>query len=495
MRRPRAWPWLILLCSLAFGQRAAIVTAPKAYLYGKPAGGDLGIRIGEEIARGNLAADLLEGPILPLIDYQYTHFFGGSLVTGLLVVPSFALFGQRLWALKLVPVLLHVLAVGLLFRLLDRHVSRRAAVFGGALFALSPPGYALLSTVAWGSHVESNVLALLAANLFLDLRGHERRVARRFVLGVVLGFGLYFGYQFALVIAALGLLDLPRRNRPGPREVASQAAGALVGFLPWLVYNLRFDFAGLRVYDKGLGGHLADEAITDRLGHLLAHGLPGALFTGVRWLDLVLAGALALAAGIGLATRTRAAWLAAAYGGLFVLAFAVSDFNLGHRPETLQTYRYAMLLAPWVAVGAGAGLDRLAGLAGAATQRLVGAAVVVLAGTFLVTSWRVSCDFDRLGADVDAPGAQLDSHGRWVSLKYLDHPERIPAVVERIVERRGQADQRVLFEAIGTFLRNQAPRERDPELAKRMRYSAEVYRAHVPPEYEPAFQRKRAGSR
>ena len=191
--RPKAWTWILLLVALAFVQRAGIVLAPKAYLYGQPAGGDLGIKFGEEIARGNVAADLIEGPVLPLIEYQYAHFFGGSLVVGILAVPSFLLFGPSLWALKLVPVLVHLAGVLLLFRLLDRHASRRAAVFGGLLYALSPPGYAQLTTVAWGSHVESNALALAALSLYLDLRGSERPLRARFWLGLLLGFGLYFG--------------------------------------------------------------------------------------------------------------------------------------------------------------------------------------------------------------------------------------------------------------------------------------------------------------
>src|SRR5688572_23678637 len=99
-RRP-LWPLFLGAVALALLPRLAIVLSPRADLFGPPVQGEPNIGIGEEWTRGDVAMELLDGPLLSLIDYQYAHFFGGSLVSGVVAAPFFALFGPTLWALKL----------------------------------------------------------------------------------------------------------------------------------------------------------------------------------------------------------------------------------------------------------------------------------------------------------------------------------------------------------------------------------------------------------
>src|SRR5262245_33544420 len=152
--RPKRSTALAVLIALAVVIRLALILAPRVDLYGPDLPQIPGSYIGEEIARGNLAAELLDGPLLSLLDYQYTHFFGGSVVTGVLATVPFAVLGPSIVSLKLVPILFELATLVFLFLVLDRWVSRRAAWFGGLLVALSPPGYTQISTIAWGSHME-----------------------------------------------------------------------------------------------------------------------------------------------------------------------------------------------------------------------------------------------------------------------------------------------------------------------------------------------------
>src|SRR6202008_3267965 len=156
---------LAVLLALALLPRLCVLLAPQADLYRQRHAAPQSrpfISVGEEATRGSVALEIVRGPLLPVLDYQYATFFGGSTVVAVLAAPLFAVFGPRLWALKAVPIGFHLAAVVLLFLILDRFASRRAAWIGGILMALPPPGYTIITTVAWGSHMESNALALLA---------------------------------------------------------------------------------------------------------------------------------------------------------------------------------------------------------------------------------------------------------------------------------------------------------------------------------------------
>jgi hypothetical protein len=71
---------LIALLLLATLPKLAIILAPTDSLY-STSGLHSGLPYhGEEIHRGTTAVELLNGPILPLQDYHFAPFFGGSLV-------------------------------------------------------------------------------------------------------------------------------------------------------------------------------------------------------------------------------------------------------------------------------------------------------------------------------------------------------------------------------------------------------------------------------
>ena len=53
------------------------------------------VHLDEELYRGNIAKEVISGPVLPFLDYQRSEYEGGTLVMGLLAVPFFLIFGYR----------------------------------------------------------------------------------------------------------------------------------------------------------------------------------------------------------------------------------------------------------------------------------------------------------------------------------------------------------------------------------------------------------------
>ncbi|MCP3916452.1 MAG: glycosyltransferase family 39 protein [bacterium] len=473
-RRRGALRAVLVLAVLALLPRMAVVLAPRPDLYHSNPRAPRN-HIGEEIARGNVAQELRQGPLLSLIDYQYAHFFGGSTVTAIAAVPVFAALGPSLFALKLVPIAFHLAALACLFAILDRFVSRRSAWIGGLLFAWTPPGYTLLSTVAWGSHVESNLLALACTWQLLAL--HDARVERtraavhrqRFVLGLSEGFALFFGYQCALFVATLAVLDLVRDRRfLLTRGALWQFLGGVIGFLPWLAYNLRNDFAGLGLYGRGLGTRLtASEGPLERLHGLVTHGLPGsAWFPDAISLPskalgatlFVVLAALAFAAvrrprGAG-ATPARAAGL---YLTLFLIAFAASDFPIGHKPADVGSYRYSMLIVPFLILAVASGAERLMN----AVPKLARPLTVAVSAVALACAAGIAGSVDReeWGVTLRAPGHDTKSLGAWIAIRFPERLDVYDRVVAGATSNRTREERRELFTGMSRVLRFQARAE------------------------------------
>ncbi len=234
----------------------------------------------EELHRGTIAHELNAGLKAPLWDYRADSYSGGSLAIGLVAAPLYRVFGPRLIVLKLVPLAISLLTLGLLVALLDRYHSRRAAWVGAALFVLAPPFTTQLSLLAMGYHTESLVFSALLVLAWA--RALERPEGRApFWLGLVAG--LAFSFTYITAVTTLGCLlcagPLLRRGA-GPR--AALAAGLAVGLAPWAAYNLTHQLDGVRVAlewfapaDGAAGSPLAFLLSTGRrFAGLLAVGLP-----------------------------------------------------------------------------------------------------------------------------------------------------------------------------------------------------------------------------
>jgi hypothetical protein len=234
----------------------------------------------EEAYRLVVANEMLAGPRWPIWEYQADHYQGGSLVVALLATPIVAVLGATYENLKLVPIAFALATMLAWVVLLWRAAGPATAALGAWLLALAPPTAQIFQVHAMGSHAETALFTVLGFLLTLEiLRGAESRVLP-FGLGLVSGLGVWFCYTAASGVAANGLLWLTASRRRGVRRgIGPLLAGGLLGFAPWIAYNLTHGFAGLgrltELFDpraRDLGA--LDESLGARVAALFGADLP-----------------------------------------------------------------------------------------------------------------------------------------------------------------------------------------------------------------------------
>lgn len=111
----------------------------------------------DELSRGALAKEIIEKPMLPILDYPEADsevYEGGRLLVSYIIAPLFLAFGDSYFSLKLAAVVCSLACLILWCILLMRIFNRRTAVIWSLLFILSPPLYSQASLVTWGAHAE-----------------------------------------------------------------------------------------------------------------------------------------------------------------------------------------------------------------------------------------------------------------------------------------------------------------------------------------------------
>jgi hypothetical protein len=520
---------VLALVALTAILRLIVILAPPVDL----APGYIAIGGWEELVRGSSAQDLLDGPVLPFQDYQVNDFSGGSLVVTLLAVPFFWVFGPTIVALRMSVLLISCASVAFLFLVLDRFVSRRAAWLGTLLLAVAPPGYALLSCIAYGTHIENNLQAIVLVFLFLThhyatLRGSgdvergsppgDRRTS--FLLGVVTGFAIYFGFGILLVVGLLLAFDFLFDKRFFlRRSFAWRALGFVVGLSPLLIYGLNH---GISIYGRSIFDHFLDDTAHRPRGEVFAElvtrdlaesvylpnslGLSGIALGHVVWIALAILCGIAAwvhrdsisraAAGLVRArTEPRTIHptvLFLAYIPLFVFAFVFSDFQIDARRHWVSSFRYLMPLYPFVFMAAAVALDHLWDRRPLART----AAILVhasLCGLFLAgTLARAQPSLMR--ENWSTSGTSDPFFARAIAMRYQHDRETLAGVVDRIVATRPADVQDTLFFNIGQNVKFYA-RVKTPEGLENQEKARALLEERVPARYKPYFQRLGDGDR
>jgi hypothetical protein len=499
----------LLLLTLAL--KLCVIFAPPRELWPDGKGCD------EELWRGTSAQELIDGPLLRVLDYQINDFSGGSFVIVLLDVPLFLVFGPTVAVMRLATIPFHLLAVACLFALLDRRVGRRAAWVGGLLLAVPPPGYAIVSATAWGTHMEGIALGLLVAWLFVLHREDGARDPRRaFVLGLAAGFALYFGYLALVLLAALALLELCLDARTVLRRAyPARLAGFAVGFSPWLLYNLTHDFGGLSLYNRGFAEHVGGRegwgaearAGIAFLGRDQAASFHVPDLAGISGdaLEIALFAILAGLAVLGawcLFRRSRSlpsgprvpqpATIALVYLPLFLLAYVASDFRV--RPPAIQDYRYAMPAYPWLVVLAA---TAVACTGTRAARRASGLAIALLVLAF-ASGTLARCDFSHARASWSNPGHSDTVLARTIFAKFSGDYARLDHALDRLRERPLERQHQTLFVLGQNYKQMLLPETRyGPRAPPREFYGQAIdhLRKRVDPPFQPYFERPIPGER
>ncbi len=425
----------------------------------------------EEQHRGNIAQEVLRGPLLDIQDYHHAHNVGGSLVIGLLAVPFVAVLGDSVLAVRLPTVLMHATAVFLLFRLLARWRSRRAAWIGASFFAIAPPGYAVLSVTAWGTHLENNTFVLAALWVFLDLqerlRSGESVRARGFLLGLLSGFACYFGYSFAVALLVLAIVAFLRDRLFFARVWFAWALlGGVIGFLPWLRYNLQHKFAALSIYDRtltqGNAWSHAGEAL-EKLGSLVAQYLPDALFFRdaqgwkLHWLGPVVAWSTcaallltawsarhSMAASIARVFRRSAppialdlGFVSVLYAAVFCGAFAFTTLTASSmQVDIAHAGRYVAPLVPFLCIAVGIALDAL--WDGATLGRWLARAAAVALPAACLVAFATLVAWNDWGSGWRLPGSSDEEFARWFAWRYKTDRVRLERLIDGLEKKRDE---------------------------------------------------------
>jgi hypothetical protein len=209
------------------------------------------VHLDEELFRGNIAKELVSGPILPFFDYQRSEYEGGSLLAGLTAVPFFLLFGENLLSLKLAALSFSVLALILWYLFLDKFFHRRAAVLAGLLWIFSPPFFTKWGLFHHGSYSETNFFIIITTFIFYEIFFVKERRWLYAALGLASGFALFVHFYFIMALSAILLFWFIFDKKFVFRKTFFIfVTFALLGLSPWIYYNLSHGFEGFIVADK-----------------------------------------------------------------------------------------------------------------------------------------------------------------------------------------------------------------------------------------------------
>lgn len=260
----RGWrPWLLAGCTFA----AALGVSFLLHAVGRvPFNAD-------QAMVGLMAGDIRAGarPV----------FFLGSEYAGTLephaAALAFSLLGTSAAVQKAVVALEFALAAALLATATGLWFGGRAGV-GAATYFVLGPAYLLYKGFTSDGHYGPVLLLGSASFLVLALVARDvgtgsRAGPRTFLLGVVLGVGLWVSplCMSFLLVSALALASSLLRRTIRPRLVLPAIAGFAAGSLPWWVRNLETGFASLSIPGTGA----ADAGVLrEKLVSLLFDGLP-----------------------------------------------------------------------------------------------------------------------------------------------------------------------------------------------------------------------------
>jgi hypothetical protein len=209
----------------------------------------LGIPNADEAVVGLIARHVLDGE---LTTFYWGQAYGGS-QEALLTAPLFWVAGSSWLALRAIPLALDVVAVLLVWRVGRRTIGERAGVVAACLFWIWPP-FVLFQLVHQQGFYASNVV-YCALLLLLALRLVERPDRSRVGLfGLVLGLAFWQTAQIVPVAAGvIGWIVWKQARRL--RRLWVAVPFAVLGALPWIVWNARNDWESLSMPDYGDKAH------------------------------------------------------------------------------------------------------------------------------------------------------------------------------------------------------------------------------------------------
>lgn len=414
----------------------------------------------EEWLRGNVAFELLHGPLVPLPDHS-VGLWGGVIAVGALAAPLFALFGPVLPALRMACVPFPMIEAAAAFALLHRFGGARAAWTGGLMLAIAPPGPVLDSVLAQGTHQHFHALVLAWMWFATEVRARRAGALAHATLAAALGLMLYLGGGILVALAVASELALDRSWWRDARIVAARVGGFAVGCIPLLVARASSPEKPLGIYGHGPVG-LAFGGGADPLGRLadmFVRNLPEAFWVrgaaghaiGVAWM-LALLALWAVAGWSGRRRREPALVALLAYPLVFVVVWTMSPLVRGSEDHVIAL-RYFLPLIGVLTITSALTIARLR----PAVATAVAAAFVALSIATLAPKLRPSASAETWAT----PGARPQGVARVHLWRNGADPVALARFLDRVDARRTGAEraavlretERLLDVGVKTFTR------------------------------------------
>jgi hypothetical protein len=324
----------------------------------------IGIPDSDEAVVGLMVRHALHG--------QFTTFYWGQPYGGsqeaLLTVPLFAVFGASYTALRVVPIALAALAAVIVWRVGRRVLPEPAAALAGALMWLWFPENLVHITHQYGFYASDIVYVALLLLLLVRVMEQPTRL-RVALVGLTLGLAFWESVQI-VPIAAPALAWAAWKQPRALRHAWLAAILAVVGALPWIVWNVGHGWASLMAH-AGLHDYTHSLRLfaspllpmtlgfrTPLTGEILP---PGKLVVTLGYAVLIVLAVVA-------AVRYRKQPIAFAFAIFFVFPFV---WAISRRVTFLSaTPRFLIVLTPVIAL-----------LVGQLGRRVAAAVAIALAAT------------------------------------------------------------------------------------------------------------------
>jgi hypothetical protein len=363
-----------------------------------------------------------------------------------LLAPIFLVTGLSVVAMRVVQVLLYAAAAVLIWRVGRRTIGEPGARVAAVLFWVWPAYLVWRSTREYGFYGSALVLSL--SSLLLVLRLYGRRTTRDLLLlGLTLGLGWWATPQCAFVAVPAALWLCVRRPRL-LRDLPLVLGAAVVGALPWLVWNVRNHWLSFHALPAG-------NSYTDRLVEFFASTLPTILGLRVPWSLAWVTGEL-VGRALTVAVLGLVVWLAIrrreerlepllAVAIAFPFLYALSPYAW-----VVNEPRYLTLLAPIAALLIVAPLSH----DGLRAAVLVGATALTLAALVSIHRHDLSRSYDDgrlIPADVQPALRALEQRHAtrvlapfWVAYRLTFASGRRVVATSTTITVRGRSDDRLV---------------------------------------------------
>lgn len=199
-------------------------------------GGDLP----EGLLHGNFAFDVLDNTWRgwPAYLYRVRGHLGNELLVGIMAMPLYLLFGNSLFVLCQVPVIYSLGILFLIFYICNRWIGKDVAIIATILFVCAPMEIQGWALYPYGLHLESAFFSLLAIALLfrmLESKVERSRILFSAALGVTSGIGIFHCVIHLLTLGCILMFWLlNNRSFYKKREFLYFMMFMAIGLIPYI---------------------------------------------------------------------------------------------------------------------------------------------------------------------------------------------------------------------------------------------------------------------